>query len=42
MWYFSWILGVCLAVAVGVMNGIWYEFHTTDDPDAEDPGSNRV
>ena len=36
MWYFSWILGVGLAVAV-VLNGIWYEFHTTDDPDAEDP-----
>lgn len=37
MWYFSWILGVGLAVAVGILNGVWYEFHTTDDPDAEDP-----
>lgn len=39
MWYFSWILGVGLAVAVGVLNGIWYEFQATDDPDAEDPYS---
>jgi cyd operon protein YbgT len=30
-------LGVGLAVAVGILNGIWYEFHTTDDPNAEDP-----
>ncbi|MBW8881889.1 MAG: CydX/CbdX family cytochrome bd oxidase small subunit, partial [Asticcacaulis sp.] len=30
-------LGVGLAVAVGIINGIWYELQTTDDPDAEDP-----
>jgi len=37
MWYFSWILGVGLAVCAGILNGIWYEFHTEDDTEAEDP-----
>jgi len=25
MWYFSWILGVLLAVALGIINVMWYE-----------------
>ena len=25
MWYFSWILGVLLAVAFGIINVMWYE-----------------
>ncbi|HVC30215.1 MAG TPA: cytochrome bd-I oxidase subunit CydX, partial [Steroidobacteraceae bacterium] len=25
MWYFSWILGLGLALAVGVLNAMWYE-----------------
>ena len=25
MWYFSWILGLGLAVCFGVLNAIWYE-----------------
>jgi cytochrome bd-I ubiquinol oxidase subunit X len=25
MWYFSWILGLGLALAFGVLNGMWYE-----------------
>jgi cytochrome bd-I ubiquinol oxidase subunit X len=25
MWYFSWILGVALALTFGVLNAIWYE-----------------
>ena len=29
MWYFSWILG--LAVAFGIINGMWNEFRMTDD-----------
>lgn len=37
MWYFTWILGVGLAVAAGILNGIWFEFHSADDADAEDP-----
>ena len=26
MWYFSWILGVLLALAFGIINVMWYEF----------------
>jgi cyd operon protein YbgT len=25
MWYFTWILGVLLALAFGVINVLWYE-----------------
>jgi cyd operon protein YbgT len=25
MWYFSWILGVLLAMAFGIINVLWYE-----------------
>lgn len=25
MWYFSWILGLGLALSFGVLNAIWYE-----------------
>ena len=25
MWYFAWILGVLLAVALGVINVLWLE-----------------
>ncbi|RTZ81147.1 MAG: cytochrome bd-I oxidase subunit CydX [Gammaproteobacteria bacterium] len=25
MWYFSWILGVLLALAFGIINVLWYE-----------------
>ena len=25
MWYFSWILGVLLAVSFGIINVMWYE-----------------
>ena len=34
MWYFAWILGLGLAVAFGVLNGIWHEFHLFDEGDA--------
>ena len=33
MGYFAWILGLGLAVAFGVLNGIWHEFHLFDDGD---------
>lgn len=26
MWYFTWVLGLGLAVASGILNGIWHEF----------------
>jgi cytochrome bd-I ubiquinol oxidase subunit X len=25
MWYFSWILGLGLALCLGILNAIWYE-----------------
>ena len=25
MWYFSWLLGLPLAAALGVLNAMWYE-----------------
>jgi cyd operon protein YbgT len=25
MWYFTWILGVLLALAFGIINVMWYE-----------------
>jgi cyd operon protein YbgT len=25
MWYFTWILGVVAALAVGIINVMWYE-----------------
>jgi len=25
MWYFSWILGLGLALSFGILNAIWYE-----------------
>ena len=25
MWYFTWILGLGLAVAFAILNGIWHE-----------------
>ena len=34
MWYFSWILGVGLALAFGVLNAIWYE--VMEAPDRRD------
>jgi cyd operon protein YbgT len=27
MWYFTWILGLGLALTFGIVNAIWYEFH---------------
>ena len=27
MWYFSWILGLGLACAFGVLNALWLELH---------------
>jgi cytochrome bd-I ubiquinol oxidase subunit X len=37
MWYFAWVLGVGFAVTIGILNGMWFEFHTADDTDVEDP-----
>lgn len=26
MWYFSWMLGLGLAITFGILNGMWHEF----------------
>jgi cyd operon protein YbgT len=31
MWYFSWVLGVCLAGGVGILNAMWFEMHHKGD-----------
>ncbi len=34
MWYFTWILGVFLALAFGIINVMWYEAgHNQDSSD---------
>lgn len=33
MWYFSWILGLGLAVAFAVLNGLWHELALSDTGD---------
>jgi len=35
MWYFSWILGLGLALAFGVLNAIWYEVVEDDQESRE-------
>lgn len=38
MWYFSWILGLGLALTFGVLNAIWYEV-TQEPPSRPSPPS---
>ncbi|MBN3556910.1 cytochrome bd-I oxidase subunit CydX [Sphingomonas sp. gentR] len=33
MWYFSWVLGLGLAIGFGILNGIWHEFHLPREDD---------
>jgi cyd operon protein YbgT len=43
MWYFSWILGLGLACAFGILNAMWFEMREDQrllarrDTPAEDP-----
>lgn len=41
MWYFTWILGVLLALALGIINVMWYEAEQClgEDPSDSDKGS---
>jgi len=32
MWYFSWILGVCLAASFAILNAMWLELDEDDRP----------
>ncbi len=40
MWYFSWILGLGLALTFGVLNAIWYEV-TQEPPSRPSPPDSR-
>ncbi|MDI4656370.1 cytochrome bd-I oxidase subunit CydX [Xanthobacter autotrophicus] len=31
MWYFAWVLGVAAALAMGVINVMWFEFQNAFD-----------
>lgn len=35
MWYFTWILGVTAALALGVINVMWYEFQNAFEAEDE-------
>ena len=36
MWYFSWILGVGVAIAFGIINAMWLESsHAADEQHGE-------
>jgi len=39
MWYFSWILGLGLALTFGVLNAIWYEVLESQKERTEDSSS---
>lgn len=36
MWYFTWILGLGLAISFGIINGMWNEFRMRDGGEAEE------
>lgn len=38
MWYFSWILGVGLACAFSILNGMWLELREYDDKNGTERG----
>ena len=27
MWYFSWVLGLAMAIMFGILNAMWLEMH---------------
>lgn len=37
MWYFTWILGLLMACAAGIINAMWLEFkgYPEDETDAD-------
>lgn len=39
MWYFTWILGVLLAVALGIINALWLESEQCMDSDSKEKNS---
>jgi cyd operon protein YbgT len=41
MWYFSWILGLGLAAAFGILNAMWFEFREDARQAKARPDSDR-
>lgn len=42
MWYFAWILGVTAALAIAIINVMWYDFQSTfEDADRADAEARR-
>lgn len=39
MWYFTWIIGIFAALALGIINVMWYEAHDNRKT-AEDNANN--
>lgn len=37
MWYFTWVLGLGLALTFAILNGMWCEMHFDDDEAALEP-----
>lgn len=33
MWYFTWVLGLGLAVGFGILSGMWHEFRSDPGED---------
>ncbi|HEY7903229.1 MAG TPA: cytochrome bd-I oxidase subunit CydX [Casimicrobiaceae bacterium] len=40
MWYFTWVLGLGLAVSFAILNAMWLEVHE-GEPAGEDPLPDR-
>jgi cyd operon protein YbgT len=36
MWYFTWIIGIFAAVALGIINVMWYEAQDAYATDTDD------
>ncbi|MFZ2235792.1 MAG: cytochrome bd-I oxidase subunit CydX [Dokdonella sp.] len=35
MWYFTWILGLLMACAAGIINAMWLEFNGYPEDEAD-------
>jgi cyd operon protein YbgT len=35
MWYFTWVLGIFLAITLGIINVMWYEAEYDNDGQGE-------
>lgn len=43
MWYFTWILGLTAALAIGIINVMWYEAEDAyKNFDDEDRGDRKI